>query len=82
MSRKLHEETVSFTLNGLEFNFQLIHNFHVLYLDIYKDIEEWANQTSEYTIDSFCYFVLGQEAEERLICYPAEKWHEFENSRN
>lgn len=81
----VHEETLAYTINGKFHEFDLIHNFNMLNLDIDKAFEEWAKQTGTHTIDDFCRFVMEQATDKiELICFPKAKWVEFqaEQERN
>lgn len=74
----IHEETISFELNGRPMEFTFFHNFHVLKLDIYKAFDEWAQQTAKPTALDFCGYVMSEEFEPRIVCVSKEEWNEFQ----
>ena len=78
----VHEETLAYSINGMLHEFDLIHNFNMLNLDIDIAFEEWAKQTRTHTIDNFCRFVMEHATDNiQIICFPGAKWIEFQNEQ-
>lgn len=75
----VHQETISFEINGKHYDFPLIHNFNFHFLDIYKAHEEWAKQASSYTVLDFCRYVMLQPSgKKQIICFPEDEWNDFQ----
>jgi hypothetical protein len=66
-----------FMLNGEEKEFQLIHNFQVLQLDIYKALGNGQSlpKILLYVIFVLCY--LSKTSEYKLICITKDDWEKF-----
>jgi hypothetical protein len=78
----VHEETLAYSINGKLHEYDLIHNFNMLNLDIDKAFIEWAKQTSSHNILDFCHFVMSQSTDEiKLICFPKQAWSEFQREQ-